>query len=47
MLDHVLIAMQHLMIEINDQLDSTYLLNRYIALFNELCKRFHHTDQVQ
>ncbi|VDK85030.1 unnamed protein product [Litomosoides sigmodontis] len=45
MLDNVLAAMQHIIAEIAKQVDSTYSVNRLIALFNELYRQFHHTHQ--
>ncbi|EJW76450.1 hypothetical protein WUBG_12643, partial [Wuchereria bancrofti] len=45
MLDNVMAAMQHIIIEIDKQFDSTYSVNRYIALFNQLYQQFHHNHQ--
>uniref|UniRef100_A0A1I8ED15 Uncharacterized protein n=1 Tax=Wuchereria bancrofti TaxID=6293 RepID=A0A1I8ED15_WUCBA len=46
MLDNVMAAMQHIIIEIDKQFDSTYSVNRYIALFNQLYQQFHHNHQI-
>ncbi|CAG9539793.1 unnamed protein product [Cercopithifilaria johnstoni] len=45
MLDNILAAMQHIIAEIDEQFNSTYSVNWYIALFNEVWQQFYHTHQ--